>query len=90
MFAFLWNVALLFIFSYFVNDISATVGGWLESDFPQKISVFGIRIPVVEVVIAGAVAIVVRIIRLHDVLAKILGIRKNYMIKNILLPIAAQ
>ncbi len=67
------------------------VGGWLGSDFPQNIPVvIGIRIPVVEAVIALAVAIVARIIRLHDVLAKFLGIRNNYMIKNILLPIAAQ
>lgn len=90
-FGFFSNLILLLIFSANVSDVSSFLLGVFNVPAIKSAITFNdFTIPVGEFLVAGLIALIARIIPLHVFIAKRFGILDWYMLKNILLPLAAR
>jgi len=83
-FTFVSTVAALGLLSYQIPEVSSFFRQW-----PVKIPVEGLELPLIILVSALVVATVARIIKLHDRISDILGLRRRFDVAHILSPMAS-
>jgi len=83
-FTFVSTVAALGLLSYQIPEVSSFFRQW-----PVKIPVEGLELPLIILVSGLVVATVARIIKLHDRISDILGLRRRFDVAHILSPMAS-
>jgi hypothetical protein len=81
-FTFLSALGLTFVVAYFVPSVAT----FLKSE-PTTVEVLTLKIPLLFVLPAAVIALVARIIRLHDKMSDLLGVRARFDLYRILIPL---
>ena len=82
-FTFVSTVAGLGLLSYLIPDVSSFFRRW-----PVKIPVEGLELPLFIIVAGLVFAILARIIKLHDRISDIVGLRRRFDVAHVLSPMA--
>jgi len=79
---FLCTLALTWVVGHF----SAPIAALLKSETPT-VEILTVKIPLLYVVPAAIIAIAARVVRLHDKISNVLGIRERFDLNRILIPL---